>query len=238
MKAVLFAAGMGKRISASIGNMPKSLLEVNGKSLIKRSVEILKSFDLDIAVCTGYHSNEIERELSGLCSTYFLNSNYETTNNIYSLFVAKDFFDDDVIIMAADLFYDPYIIDSLIKDNSLISLVVDSARIVDGDYFLEIGKNNELISYGKDMPLDKRAFENVGMAKISKTFLKQFLNELNYLINNNQVNSYYEQIIFNLAKNDPKAVHYLDVKGLFWREIDNYDEYINLKKVAGNYENR
>ena len=230
MKALLFAAGMGKRISKDIGGMPKSLLNVGGQSLIKRSVGLLNNLGFTVGVCTGYRFEAIENELDGMCSHFFLKQKYETTNNIYSLYLAKDFLDDDIIIMSADLFYDKKIIEMMLNDDSPLTLVVDSSRIKDGDYFLEVSGNNELLSYGKDLPFNKRSFENVGMVKISLSFLPNFIRELNSLVNKGETNLYFEQIIFNLAKQNPSIINFLDVSNAFWREIDNYTEYLSLKK--------
>ena len=63
MKAIILAAGKGSRISDAIGAIPKSTLEVNGKPIIRNTVEKLLSRNIEVAICTGFRFNKIEELL-------------------------------------------------------------------------------------------------------------------------------------------------------------------------------
>ncbi|WP_232617874.1 NTP transferase domain-containing protein [Thermosipho africanus] len=54
MKAILLAAGKGTRISRKISNIPKSLVDIKGKPLILRTIEMLKQNKIDVSVILGY----------------------------------------------------------------------------------------------------------------------------------------------------------------------------------------
>ena len=75
-------------------------------TLIGRSVSLLQQRGIwDITVITGYKSELIHREL-GSRVNYFHNPYFEVTNSIASLWLAKFVYDDDVILMNADLYYE------------------------------------------------------------------------------------------------------------------------------------
>ena len=106
MKAILLAAGRGTRIARNVEMVPKSTLPVDGKPLIRRSVEILQGEGMEVVVCTGYREEIIREALEGLENiTYVYNPFYDITNSIASLWFARDLLDDDILVMNADVFF-------------------------------------------------------------------------------------------------------------------------------------
>lgn len=63
MKAIILAAGIGSRIAEEIGRRPKSTLQINDKSLIQWTTEILLKKGMDVSICTGYMHEMIYKEL-------------------------------------------------------------------------------------------------------------------------------------------------------------------------------
>jgi choline kinase len=65
MRAIIFAAGMGKRLAGAGGDVPKVLLELGGKTLLLRHVENLRAVGVrDVVVVAGYREEEIEAEIA------------------------------------------------------------------------------------------------------------------------------------------------------------------------------
>ena len=63
MNAIIIAAGLGKRISEDVKDLPKSLLTVNGKPIIAYQIQALKQAGIEkIIVITGAHSEKFEIE--------------------------------------------------------------------------------------------------------------------------------------------------------------------------------
>ena len=95
MKAIIMAAGVGKRLLGLNMNKPKCLLTASGsETLIRRSVNLLVSKGIsDITVIVGYKADLIRNELNNDV-TYFENPHFLTTNSIMSLWYAKDLLED------------------------------------------------------------------------------------------------------------------------------------------------
>ena len=222
MKAVLLAAGKGTRISRNIKDVPKSTLPINGIPLIKRNVIMLLDKGIDVVVCVGYHKEKIYEALDGLPVKYYYNPFFNVTNSIASLWFAKDELNDDILIMNADVYFESNILDSIIDDTRECVLMVDKLKIEQGDYFFKL-ENGYITKYGKDLPIEERSCEYVGIGKVKYSFIEKFNNKMNLLIESEKYNLWWENILYSIAEEE--SVSILDVNGEFWAEIDYFDDY-------------
>lgn len=111
MRAILMAAGLGTRLRPLTNDTPKSLVNVNGMPLLERQIINLKENGInDIIVVTGY----LNEKFDGLVKKYnlkkLINEKYAQYNNIYSMYVARDYLRDSYVIDA-----DNYIKNNFIK---------------------------------------------------------------------------------------------------------------------------
>ena len=77
--------------------------------------------------------------------------------------------------------------------------------------------------YGKDLPRSERTCEYVGVAKIDKAFNKKFVTQMDKLINEQHHDMWWENVLYSLTEKED--IHTLDVRGIFWSEIDYFDDY-------------
>ncbi|MDR1475412.1 MAG: phosphocholine cytidylyltransferase family protein [Holosporales bacterium] len=123
MKAVILAAGVGRRLSKYTRDLPKGMLSFKGKALIEHQLDALRAFGIsDIAIVTGYKSQKIN--FSNV--TYFHNKNFSSTNMLESFLCAREFFTDDLIISYSDIVYTPALVDNLCSADCDIGAAVDS----------------------------------------------------------------------------------------------------------------
>lgn len=227
MKAIIVAAGKGSRISDEIGSIPKSLLRVNGKTIIENTVDKLLDRGISVSICVGYKYDMIENELKDKCVNFYYNPFYEITNNIASVWFAKDEFDknDDVIILSADVIFDEQILDKLCTSESELTMATDKSRIYDGDYFFTLNNNGQIVEFGPDIPENKRNCEYIGLTKVKKEMCKKFKNRLEDMVWNGNIQCYFENVFLSFIEDDNVNLKTVDVSGLFWREIDFYKDY-------------
>ena len=116
MKAIILAAGTASRLRPLTDSTPKCLLKIGGRSLLQRSIDALTANGIsEIVIVTGYLHEQIEsfvgQQYPGLRVTYIYNKEYSTTNNIYSLWLARPEADgEDILLLDSDLLYDPAIL--------------------------------------------------------------------------------------------------------------------------------
>ena len=223
MKAILLAAGKGTRISRMIEQVPKSTLPINGVPLIRYTVEMLMRRGIECCVCVGYKKEKIYEALDGLDVKYYNNPFYNVTNSIASLWFAKDFIDDDMIIMNADVFISEEILNLVLAQPYDNVLTIDKTRTEIGDYFFQTTDNGNLKKYGKELPLRERSGEYVGLAKLEKPFLPCFVDRLEEMVNELKHDKWWENVLYSMT--EERNINTVDVNGEFWSEIDYFDDY-------------
>ena len=122
MKAIIIAAGKGRRLLPFTEDMPKCMLQVRGKPLIEHQLDIFKTFGItDISIIKGYQKHKINYEAA---KTYY-NDNYDNNNILRSLFYAEKELNDDVIVSYSDIIFDKDIIGKAMHAPGDICIVVD-----------------------------------------------------------------------------------------------------------------
>ena len=234
MRAILMAAGVGSRVSRSV-QKPKSTLDVGNISIIRHTVEMLLNHGVKVAVVVGYKREDIYAELDGLEVTYYWNPYYKVTNSMASLWFAQDFIkeDEDLLLANADVYWDDELYELILNDTRLSVMLSDKSRVLTGDYFFKV-EDEKIVKYGKELDVGDRSCEYVGIAKLSQNILKKFVARLNYLVEKDMYNLWWENVLYEYA--DIDSVYVRDVDGRFWAEVDYIEDYyrilshLNLKK--------
>lgn len=223
MKAILLAAGVGTRIAREL-QLPKSCLEVNGKPIIRHTVELLKDNGIPTTVVVGYEKSTIFDALSGLDVDYFFNPFYKVTNSIASLWFARERLngEDDLLIGNADVFFEQSILDIVTDGRKPRTMLVDKTRVEVGDYFVKT-VDGRLTAYGKELPLSERTAEYVGLACIRSEAVCDFSTSLETLVEQGRYNLWWENALYEFCLEKP--VYIKDVEGRFWGEIDYIEDY-------------
>lgn len=105
MRAILMAAGMGTRLRPLTNNTPKSLIEVNGMSLLERQILNLKEIGVDeIIVLTGYLHEKFDDIVKKYNLIKVVNDKYDLYNNIYTMYLVREYLKDAFVIDADQYF--------------------------------------------------------------------------------------------------------------------------------------
>src|ERR1700722_19038290 len=111
-QAIILAAGMATRLRPTTDLMPKGLLEIGGKSLLARSVDLLgEAGILEVLIVTGHHAGQIEAALgarrASVAIRYVHNANYAETGSMISLLAATGEMTGPALLFESDLLYHP-----------------------------------------------------------------------------------------------------------------------------------
>lgn len=232
MKAILMAGGIGSRISRTI-NKPKSTLTVGNHTIISHTVDLLLKNGIEVAVVVGYKKEFIFESLKDYDVKYYFNPFYRVTNSAGSLWFARDFMDDDLILANADVYWEQPLLDILLKDGHECVMLGDRSRVDKGDYFFNV-RNGYLEDYGKELKRENRNCEYVGFAKIRRNAVAKFKNDLDRLVAEEKYNLWWENVLYENLSTTPVYVE--DVSDLFWAEVDYIDDYeriLNYVKGTG-----
>lgn len=224
MKAILLAAGVGSRISNDIGQMPKSMLDVNGQPLIVHTVELLQKNHIEVIIITGFKHRVIEETLRDYNVRVYYNPFFKVTNSIGSLWYARnEFFNtNEVLIANADVYYTQDLLDKIFASQHDNFLLADRTRVDVGDYFF-LSKDGILQKYGKELTREERDSEYVGIGVLKRKWVLKFHDQLCSMIENGEYNLWWENVLYSLVGQE--SIYTVDVDGIFWSEVDTIEDY-------------
>ena len=147
MKILILAAGQGKRLRPLTNDIPKCMVKYKNKPIIDYIINSAKSFGInDIAVVSGYKKNVLKKYLKKSHFTFYSNDEYDSTNMVTTLFAAKEYMDDDLIISYSDIVYKKGILK--IKNGKIIELGKKPKNFyeIEGQYIGLIKISKKIIS--------------------------------------------------------------------------------------------
>ena len=238
MQAIILAAGMGKRLGELTQNNTKCMVKVNGVTLIERllnQLDNVKSCHLNrIVIVTGYEGNKL-REYIATCKVntpivYVENPIYATTNNIYSLWLAKDYLlQDDTLLFESDLIFEDAVVEKLLENPyPSLALVSKYESWMDGTV-VKLGDDCEIDKFipGTEFRYEECSsyYKTVNIYKFSKQFSDThyvpFLEAYSKALGNNE---YYEQVLRVITLLDKPEIKALPLDGEAWYEIDDVQD--------------
>lgn len=237
MKAVILAAGVGKRLKPITNTLPKGLIEIGGESLLEYSFDALKENGIrEVIIVTGFFSEAIkqrfEKEYRGLKINYVLNKEYYKTGSMYSLSKAKDRINGEIVLLESDLLYDSKAIGILLNSNFKDCILVAELSGSDDEVYVCVDDNQRIIELGKNIADEnkKNAIgELVGISRFSREFLSKLFKRAEEDYEKGKLNSHYEECVFATSKLG-NPVYAVLCKDLAWIEIDNENDLKRAKE--------
>ena len=240
MDLIILAAGEGKRLRPLTNNKPKCLVEIDGISLLRRQLEVVKKFNFSsITVVSGYEGHKIKEKDISICH----NNNYSKTNMLVSLSkIMSISFSSDVIVSYGDIVYHKKVLERLINCSNDIALAVDlcwenywkhrtndilsdveSLSIDNNGYITDIGKKVYSLKDIEAQYIGLMKFSNIGWKLVCKRF--QDLVEKGSYNNKSYIDMYMTDFFQYLIDQKDKvcAVPFTEP----WVEIDTLDDFNN-----------
>lgn len=226
---------MGRRLGELTNDNTKCMLEVNGTRLIHRLLNNIESIGLRrVILVVGYKAENVKRLIGnrykGIDIEYVENNVYDKTNNIYSLFLAREYLtEDDTLLLESDLIFESRILKKLV-DNPYpnLALVDKYESWMDGTV-VTLDKDNKIVDF---LSKDKfrysdisRYYKTVNIYKFSREFATThyvpFLEAYCHALGRNE---YYEQVLKVITLLDDSPLRALPLDGEKWYEIDDVQD--------------
>lgn len=150
MRAILMAAGMGTRLRPLTENTPKSLIEVNGMSLLERQILNLRECGInEIIVLTGYLHEKFDDIVKKYNLIKVVNEKFDVYNNIYTMYLVRQYLSDAFVIDA-----DNYITRNFLPKTKPTTSIYYSAckENIVGEWILKYDDNGRIfgVDIGKE----------------------------------------------------------------------------------------
>ena len=240
LKVIILAAGMSSRLGKLTARLPKSCLPIDGRiTMLERNLQILEQCGFEsTVVVTGHAESVIEDFLKHRVSSMHIetlsNSEFATMNNIYTCYLVRDILDDSTLIMNSDLVVSKRII-QLAVDRMKVSeksfMMVDDHNQVDEESMkVYVNTNGIVTRVNKSLDIEESAGEYIGILRLSKTDIVEFVKSTEEILRNGGTDMYYEDAIDRAT--DKLAVYCVSTDGVLWTEIDTLSDYNVAIQIA------
>jgi choline kinase len=235
MKAVILAAGVASRLRPLTNHTPKCLLKVGSKNILELTIENLLANKIsEIVIVTGYLENQIrdfiDLRFPELDITFLFNELYESTNNIYSLWLARNVLNcDDMLLMDSDIVFDRHIIEKLCSSGRKNCLALKRHELSEEEIKVRIDKKGRVLEISKEVKLSEATGESVGIELFGREVIPALFKIIDRKINiEKNVNQFYEAAFQELI-NSSHEIYIVDISEYFCMEIDTAGDL----KLAG-----
>lgn len=225
MKAIILAAGMGKRLAEIGWDRPKCLLEFSGRTLLNLMLSSVRACRIDrVVVVVGYQQAQIREAVAvaGVEAEYVVNDDYAETNTVHSLYLAREHLNDDFVYFNADVLFDARIL-AMVLDGDGGRLAVDVKHCGDEEVKVVVDPTGRIERIGKTLPVAECLGEFIGIGKFAREACPDFIAAL--VRHNEQLG--HRNLFFESAVDDilDRHVHWtVDIGDLPAVEIDTPDD--------------
>lgn len=235
MQAIILAAGMGKRLKELTSNATKCMVEVNGEMMIHKTLMHLEKLNLNkIVLVVGYEGQQLMDYVNSLglktpveC---VVNDVYDKTNNIYSLYLAKEYLlQDDTLLLESDLVYEEAVIRKLVDTPYPSLVLVDKFESWMDGTCITVDEDDNITSFVSKREFDftktDEYYKTVNLYKFSKNFSeKYYVPFLEAYCNAMGLNEYYEQVLKVITFLGDLEIKAVKLNGEKWYEIDDVQD--------------
>ncbi len=227
MKTIILAAGISSRLRPLTDNIPKCLIKLGNKTILERTIDNLIYYKLnEIIIVTGYLEDMIKNFLKSkypnLNITYIYNEVYDSTNNIYSLWLTKKMvLGDQMLLLDSDILFDKRILALLLNSNYANCLALRSDhQLSEEEIKVRLNDDKSIAEISKTVDLKHAVGESIGIEKFSAEFTNKLFEILDRkILTENKVNIFYEAA-FQEAIDAGEKIYAVDIGDLKCIELD------------------
>jgi choline kinase len=235
MKAIILAAGVGKRLWPITQHRPKCLIELGGRTLLSRYLDALEQAGVkQVVIVLGYKQDMIKAAVdAGTFSgevRYVTNEQFRR-GSITSLWMARTEMTDDVVIMDADVLFPAVLLRKLLGSSSRTALLLDETVKQQTEECMAVVRGGRVIALTKSMPSEfDFAGEGVGFLKVSRLDLDDLLDSLKGPIERGELDMEYEDALRDFFGRT--RVGFERIGGIPWTEIDFPEDVVRAEQVV------
>ncbi|MFC1932897.1 HAD-IIA family hydrolase [Chloroflexota bacterium] len=237
MKAVILAAGGGSRLNTITCNKPKCMVRVGGRPILEHQIHAYVSAGVkDIFVVAGYRLDEVKEFCRGIKNANIKiieNKTHATTNNMYSLYLAKEAVAEKAFLLSnGDVVPDPDIIYELAHSELSDAIACNEGSYAKESMKITINTHGYVNDISKEIPSSKAYGNSIDVYKFSPVSSKLFFTEISKIIEQeNNVKDWVEVALQRLLIDGQAKMKPFDIGTKCWVEVDDMGDLLLADKL-------
>ena len=231
MQAIILAAGMGTRLRPLTIHTPKSLIPINGEPLIERQIRFLNEIGVhEIVIVTGYLANKFTYLKKKFSVRLIFNPYYHMYNNIYSMYLAREYLPDSYVIDA-----DNYLCRNFLIPNPRTSLYFSAKKRFTNEWVLSVNRKRKV----KKITIEESGIDHIlcGVSYWSKEDGEKLVKKLEeIIISGNFHNLYWDHVVKDHLPILNVYMHEIRADDTY--EIDTLEDLKRLQSMVADYDVR
>ena len=235
--ALLLAAGTGTRLQPKTLDAPKCLTEVGGIPILERLVHNLRAQGFErLVVVIGYLGDRIQAFLQqhagDMRVDFIVNPDYRTTNNIYSLWLARHQIREPFLLVESDLVFETSMLDGMLQPNKI---AISSMRPWMNGTTVELGSERRVTAFRMDGKIadGARQYKTVNLYSISLELWSKIEDRLSRYVSEGRLGEYYEAVFAEMVADGTLSFDAVFFDADRWYEIDTRADLREAEKVFG-----
>lgn len=231
-RAIIIAAGIGKRMRPVTLDTPKPLIKVNGKRIIENTIELLTQNGVEeIYIVAGYKKEQFEKVFFNKPNVHIVeNPYYLDGNNITSLYQVREYLPESFVLEGDIIIKDASVLDNEVLHSGYIAAWNDQCK----EWLLDLEdgviKNCQISGEGSCYQLYGISLWNKEDGECLASLIEQEYNNKNW-------GMYWDEIPLFKYK-DKFELHIREISSDALMEIDTFDELVAIDKSYENYERK
>lgn len=239
MKALILNSGLGHRMGILTSGHPKCMTEISAvDTILSRQLKLIAVAGIkDVVMTTGYFDDVLVKYCNSLNLplnfTFVNNPLYKETNYIYSIYCAREYLDDDILLMHGDLVFEASVLDDILAFEKSCMKVSSTLALPKKD-FKAVVHDGRVDKVGIEFFTD--AMEAQALYKLKKDDWKVWLDQIITFCESDDRKCYAENAFNGIS--DKCAIYAYDVKNRLCSEIDTPEDLMMVTSKLNEIENR
>ena len=239
MKALILNSGMGSRMGVLTSEHPKCMTEISPRETIlsRQLTQLAEAGVKQVVITTGL----FEQVLKDYCAsldlpleyTFVHNPDYRITNYIYSIYLAREVLDDDILLMHGDLVFENEVLDRVLASETSCMTVSTTLPLPEKD-FKAVLRDGKVVKVGVNFFEDAAAAQ--ALYRLKRDDWKKWLSEIEAFVDGGKLTVYAEEALN--ALDGAADIAALDVRDLLCAEVDDPQDLAVVSRRLKEVESR
>jgi len=237
MKVIILAAGQGSRLNPITLVKPKCMVKVGGRPVLDHQIRACAAAGIkDIIVVAGYKIDQVKEycdKIKEVDIKIIENKDYKTTNNMYSLYLAKEeVVGNDFLLSNGDVVFDPRIVNELLHNKITDVIVSDKDSYNEESMKITTDASGYINDISKEISPSVAYGNSIDMYIFSPKSSAILFEEISKIIEEEKdVNDWVEVALQRLLKGGRLKMRPFDIGKKRWVEIDDYTDLALADKL-------